>query len=58
MSTGNEILLGVGLFAVGTIIYVYLMIRGSSAQATGTTALMAWTVMNVYHWLSLVGAPH
>jgi hypothetical protein len=51
MSTGNEILLGVGPFAVGTIIYVYLMIRGSSAHATGTTALMAWTVMNVYHWL-------
>ena len=56
MSTGNEILLGVGLFAVGTIIYVCLMIRGSSAHATGTTALMAWTVMNVYYWLSLVAA--
>jgi len=56
MLTGKGILLGVVLFAVGTIIYVYLMIRGSLAQATYTTAIMAWTVMNVFYWLSFVGA--
>jgi hypothetical protein len=56
MLTGKGIILGVALFAVGTIIYVYLMIRGSSAQATGTTAIMAWTVMNVFYWLSFVAA--
>jgi hypothetical protein len=56
MWTGKGMLLGVGLFAVGTIIYVYLMIRGSFAQATGTTAIMARTVMNAFYWLSLVAA--
>jgi hypothetical protein len=56
MLTGKGILLGVVLFAFGTIIYIYMMIRGSLAQATGTTALMSWTVMNVYYWLSFVVA--
>lgn len=56
MLTGKGILLGVVLFAFGSIIYVYMMIRGSSAQATGTTAIMAWTVMNIYYWLSFVAA--
>jgi len=56
MLTGKGILLGVVLFAFGTIIYVYMMIRGSSAQATGTTAIMAWTVMNLFYWLSFVAA--
>jgi len=56
MLTGQGILLGIALFAFGTIIYVYMMIRGSLAQATGTTALMSWTVMNVYYWLALVVA--
>jgi len=54
MWTGKGILLGVGLFAIGTIIYVYLMVRGSSAQATGVTAIMTWTVMNLFYWLSFV----
>jgi hypothetical protein len=40
MLAGKGILLGLVLFAIGTIVYVYLMIRGSSAQATATTALM------------------
>lgn len=56
MWTGKGILLGIGLFAVATIVYVYLMIRGSSAQATGVTAIMAWTVMNVFYWLAFVAA--
>jgi len=58
MWTGKGILLGVVLFAVGTVIYVYTMATHSSARAIGTTPLIGWTVMNVYHWLSLVGAPH
>ena len=56
MLTGKGIALGIGLFAIGTIIYVYMMMRGSSAQATGTTALMSWTLMNVFYWLSFVAA--
>jgi hypothetical protein len=52
--TGKGILLGFALAAVGTIIYVYLMISHSGARATGTTALMSWTVMNVYYWLAFV----
>jgi hypothetical protein len=56
MLTGKGILLGFGLAAVGTIFYVYLMVSHGSARATGTTALMSWTVMNVYYWLACVVA--
>jgi hypothetical protein len=56
MLTGKGILLGFGLAAVGTIVYVYLMVSHNGARATGTTALMSWTVMNVYYWLALVVA--
>ena len=56
MWTGKGILLGIGLFAVGTVVYVYLMIRGSSAQATGITAIAGWTVMNPLYWLSFVAS--
>jgi hypothetical protein len=54
MLTGKGILLGFGLAVLGTIIYVYQMIVHSHARATGTTALMSWTVMNVYYWLAFV----
>jgi len=56
MWTGKGILLGIGLFAVGSVVYLYLMIRGSSAQATGITAIAGWTVMNPLYWLSFVAS--
>jgi hypothetical protein len=56
MWTGKGILPGIGLFAVATVVYVYLMIRGSSAQATGITAIMTWTVMSLFYWLTFVAA--
>lgn len=47
MWTGKGILVGIGLFAVATAVYVYLMIRGNPAPATGITAIMAWTSMHM-----------
>lgn len=56
MWSGKGIFLGIVLFGIGTVVYLYLMIRGSSAQATGITAIFAWTVMNVFYWIAFVAA--
>jgi hypothetical protein len=57
MWTGKGILLGIGLFAIATVVYVYLMICGNpAAQATGVTAIMSWTVMNIFYWIAFVAA--
>ncbi len=48
------ILLGTGLFLVGSIVYLVVMIYASGARATGTTALQAWTIQNPFYWLAFV----
>jgi hypothetical protein len=50
------ILLGVLLFVIGSIIYLIAMIGAGTARATGTTAILGWTVMNPLYWCGLVVA--
>jgi hypothetical protein len=40
--------LGLGLFVVGTIIHLVLALRGTGAQAIGSTVISAMTVQNPY----------
>jgi hypothetical protein len=48
------VLLGTGLFLVGSIFYLVVMIWESGAKATGTTALQGYTIQNPLYWLAFV----
>ena len=48
------VLLGTGLFLVGSILYLVVKMWGSTAKATGLSAIQAWTIQNPLYWLAFV----
>jgi cell division protein FtsX len=47
-------LLGLGIFIIGSILYLITMVETGTANTTGTTAIQAWTLQNPLYWLALI----
>ena len=59
MEIVKGILLGVGLFFIGSIVYLFVRIQAGAPRAIGTTAIRGWvaeTLANPLYWITFVVA--